>query len=159
MWEGTVEAIFIGPRAKEPMERVEEVGAVAGRGLEGDRYFNLEGTFSETEHTPRREVTLIEIEAVEAASEEAGTDIDPGDTRRNIVTRDVPLAHLVDRDFLVGDVPLRGIRLAEPCSHLAKVSDKGLLKPLIHRGGLRAQILRDGTIRTGDPVREAPSVS
>ncbi|HJR44965.1 MAG TPA: MOSC domain-containing protein [Actinomycetota bacterium] len=156
MWQGTVDSVYIGPRAKEPMQRVDEVKAVAGRGLEGDRYFNLGGSFSEDEHLPKREVTLIEAESLEAAGAEAGVQLDPADSRRNIVTRGVPLNHLVDTEFSVGEVRLRGIKLAEPCAHLARVAGKGLLKPLIHRAGLRAQILNDGVIRSGDTVRVAP---
>ena len=153
MWQGTVDSLYIGPRPKEPMQRVDEVRAVAGKGLEGDRYFNLAGSFSEKEHLPKREVTLIESEAIEAAGAEAGLDLDPADTRRNLVTRGVPLHHLVDVEFTVGEVRLRGVKLAEPCAHLARVAGKGLLKPLIHRGGLRAQLLSDGVIHEGDMVR------
>lgn len=154
-FHGHVVSIYIGPRAKEPMTPLDEVRAVAGRGLEGDRYFNLEGTFSKNEHTPRQEVTLIEVEAIEGAQREAGIELDPADTRRNILTRDVPLNHLIDEEFSVGEVRMRGIKLAEPCSHLARVTAKGLLKPLIHRGGLRAQVLNDGFIRAGDHVHRA----
>ena len=157
MWEGAVDSIYIGPRAKEPMQLVQEVRAVAGKGLEGDRYFDLAGSFSEDHHLPKREVTLIEAEALKAAGDEAGIDLDAADARRNLVTRGVPLSHLVDVDFVVGEVRLRGIKLAEPCAHLARTAGKGLLKPLIHRGGLRAQILTDGVIRAGDAVRAAES--
>lgn len=155
MWQGEVASLYIGPRAKEPMERVAQVRAVTGKGLEGDRYFNLQGSFSEDEHVPKREVTLIESEAIEAAGAEAGLDLDPADARRNVVTRGVPLHHLVGVEFTVGEVRLRGVKLAEPCAHLARVAGKGLLKPLIHRGGLRAQLLSDGVIRAGDEIRPA----
>ncbi len=155
MFEGNVVSLYIGPAAKQPMVAVDEVRAVAGRGLDGDRYFNLQGSFSKDEPTPKQEVTLIESEAIESAAREASLELDAADTRRNIVTRGVPLNHLVDEDFEIGEVRLRGIKLAEPCSHLVRVSDKTLLKPLVHRGGLRAQILNDGVIRAGDAVRPA----
>jgi MOSC domain-containing protein YiiM len=80
--------------------------------------------------------------------------LDPGATRRNIVTRGVPLKHLVGQQFRVGDVTLRGLRLCEPCAHLERLSHPGVREALIHRGGLRAQILTDGTIRVGDSIRE-----
>jgi MOSC domain-containing protein YiiM len=156
MFEGSVEAIFIGPRAGEPMESRSDAHAVAGRGLEGDRYFAGEGTFYKGKgHDPRREITLIESEAVEAAERAYEVEIDAGETRRNLVTRDVPLNHLVDKEFTVGEVRLRGIKLCEPCSHLEKLTAKGVRKPLIHRGGLRAQILESGTIAVGDRVASA----
>jgi MOSC domain-containing protein len=156
MFEGRVDAIYIGPSPREPMESRADVRAVAGRGLEGDRYFAGEGTFYRgKEYEPRREITLIEAEAVEAAARTYEVDIDPSETRRNVVTRDVPLNHLVDVEFTVGAVRLRGIKLCEPCSHLEKLTAKGVRKPLIHRGGLRAQILESGTIKVGDPIAPA----
>ena len=134
------------------MASVDAVRAVAARGLEGDRYFQRAGTFSETPGTGR-EVTLIEAEALEAARRDHGVDLGPGATRRNIVTSGVALNHLVGREFTVGEVLLRGVRLCEPCAHMARLSGaKGAVRALIHRGGLRANVVRGGTIRTGDPI-------
>ncbi len=99
---------------------------------------------------------LIEAEAIEALQLEYAVELAAGDARRNIVTRDVPLNHLVGREFTIGEVRVRGIRLCEPCDHLQRVTGKQLIKGLRHRGGLRAQILTQGTIRVGDIV--APSV-
>jgi MOSC domain-containing protein YiiM len=150
-FEGRIDAIYIGPEPEKPMVSVHEVKAVPGRGLEGDRYFTKEGTFSKKDG-PSREVTLIEVEAVEAASKAYEVVVDAGETRRNLVTSGVPLNHLVDKEFSVGSVRLRGVKLCEPCGHLERVTAKGVKKPLIHRGGLRAQILNEGTIRVGDEV-------
>jgi MOSC domain-containing protein YiiM len=97
-------------------------------------------------------VTLIEIEAIEALQRDYRIEMDPGDSRRNIVTRGVPLNHLVGREFKIGAVTLRGTRLCEPCSHLEKLSVKGVQRGLIHRGGLRAEILTSGMIRVGDQI-------
>lgn len=135
------------------MVSVEQVRAVAGQGLEGDRYFTQTGTYSKKPR-PDREVTLIEIEAIEALKRDHGIELDPGASRRNIVTRGVPLNHLVGRKFRVGQATLLGQRLCEPCAHLEGLSTKGVMRGLIHRGGLRAQILTGGTIRVGDPVHE-----
>jgi MOSC domain-containing protein YiiM len=151
MFEGEVVAIYIGPDKGEPMQSRDSVQAIADRGLEGDRYFQKSGTFSNDK--PGRAVTLIEAEAVEAASKTYDVEIDPSETRRNIVTRGVPLNHLVDKDFTVGNVRLHGVKLCEPCGHLERVTEKGVKAPLIHRGGLRAEILNDGTIGVGDTVR------
>jgi MOSC domain-containing protein YiiM len=151
LFEGEVVAIYIGPEPGEPMQGRSSVAAIAGRGLEGDRYFEQKGTFSNAK--PGRAITLIESEAVEAASKTYEVEIDAGETRRNIVTRGVPLNHLVDKEFTVGDVRLRGVKLCEPCGHLERVTEKGVKKPLIHRGGLRAEILTDGTIDVGAAVR------
>jgi MOSC domain-containing protein YiiM len=135
------------------MVSVKEVRAIPGKGLEGDRYFTQTGTYSKKPR-PDREVTLIEIEAVEALKRDLGIELDAGASRRNIVTRGVPLNHLVGHEFRVGDVTVRGLRLCEPCAHLERLSHPGVREALIHRGGLRAQILTDGTIRVGDSIHE-----
>ncbi|MEO8285947.1 MAG: MOSC domain-containing protein [Chloroflexota bacterium] len=151
MAEGKVVSINIAPAATAPMLSVSEVRAIAGEGLEGDRYAKKEGTFSKLTGTGR-EVTLIEVEAVLALGNEYGVELKPGDARRNIVTEGVALHHMVGREFNVGEVTLRGMRLCEPCSHLEKLTEKGAMRGLIHRGGLRAEIVTGGTIRVGDSV-------
>ena len=140
--------IFIASAARQLMTSVEVVRAVPGRGLEGDRYFNQQGTFWQAD--PAFEVTLIEEEALIALKRDYGLELAPGDARRNLVTRDVALNHLVNREFKLGSVLLRGIRLCEPCGHLEKVAGIKLIKGLRHRGGLRAQVLSAGEIRKGD---------
>ncbi len=151
MWKGTVVSIHISPGAKTPMASVNKVRAVVGRGLEGDRYFNEVGSFSKNPGLGR-EITLIEIEAVEALKHDYGFELNPIDSRRNIATRGIALNHLVGRQFKVGNVTLRGIRLCEPCSHLEKLTTKGVMRGLIHRGGLRAEILIGGVLRPGDVI-------
>jgi MOSC domain-containing protein YiiM len=152
MFEGKVISINIAAAAEAPMQSVSEARAVPGKGLEGDRYFNHTGTFSKPQ--PDRELTLIEAEAVEAMKRELNVDYGLADSRRNVVTRGVPLNHLVGKEFWIGEVKARGLRLCEPCSHLQKLSNEKVLPGLVHRGGLRAQILIEGTIRVGEAVRE-----
>jgi MOSC domain-containing protein YiiM len=151
MWEGKVVSIQIAEKAGAPMTQVKHARAIVGRGLEGDRYFFKTGTYSDRPG-PGREITLIEYEAVEALERDLKIKIEPKDSRRNIVTRGVPLNHLVGVTFTVGDVSMRGIRLCEPCFHLESLTAAGVEKGLIHRGGLRAGILNDGTIRIGDKI-------
>ena len=153
---GNVVSIHIAPAAGAPMSAVAEIRVTAGKGLEGDRYFRKTGSYSKTPGSGR-EVTLIEIEAIDALQREYQIDIDPGQARRNIVTRGVALNHLIDREFSVGDVVLRGTRPCDPCSHLEKLTVKGTLRGLIHRGGLRADVVRGGTIRIEDPIRSSSS--
>src|SRR5437867_195223 len=150
-WHGEVVSIHIAPKAEDPMRSVQTVRAIAGKGLEGDRYFKASGTYSDRPG-PAREITLIESEAIEAMARDNELVISPGEARRNVITRGVPLNHLVGREFVVGGVRLRGIRLCEPCSHLEGLTRRGVLAGLIHRGGLRAQILVGGEIRVGDPI-------
>jgi MOSC domain-containing protein YiiM len=151
MSTGTIESIYIAPAATATPVSVKEALAIPGAGLEGDRYALRQGTFYKPE--PDYELTLIEAEAVEALKRDYGVDLTAGESRRNLVTRGVALNHLVGRDFQIGEVKARGIRLCEPCDHLQRVTGRELIKGLRHRGGLRAQILTQGTIRIGDSVR------
>ncbi len=152
MFEGTVVSIHIAPERSAPATHVREVHAIPAMGLQGDRHY---GRASNDPDSPRpeREITLIEIETIEALERDYALKLSPGDARRNIVTRDVALNHLVGRDFAVGEVALRGIRLCEPCNHLAHLTDEKVKPGLVHRGGLRAQILTEGTIRAGDAIQ------
>lgn len=149
--EGSVVSIYIAPRGAAEMLAAASVEAVSGAGLTGDRYATRSGTFSEKPGTGRQ-VTLIESEAIEAVAREYGVQIDPAESRRNVVTRGLSLNHLVGLEFQVGDVTLRGVRLCEPCGHLEALTRPGVRAGLIHRGGLRADIVHGGVIRVGDSV-------
>jgi MOSC domain-containing protein YiiM len=146
MPDSTVEAIYIADQKGAEMRQVPEANARAGLGLEGDRHFRAEG------NEPDREITLIEAEAIEALVRDAKVPFETCESRRNVVTRGVALNHLVGREFTVGAVRLEGMRLCEPCKHLEGMTRPGVLKGLVHRGGLRARILEGGPIRVGDPV-------
>lgn len=148
---GHIEAIFVAPAAGGAMVEVGEVRALPGRGLDGDRY--AAGTGEYSDKGGFREATLIEAEAVEGAAGEYSIDLTPDLTRRNIVTRGVALNHLVGVEFTVGEVRMIGRKLCEPCNHMEELSARpGARRALIHRGGLRAEILTEGVIRKGDAV-------
>jgi MOSC domain-containing protein YiiM len=153
MFTGSILSINITGQESQPMQSLNEVRAVAGKGLEGDRYYLGSGAFSDKPE-PSRQVTLIEIEAIQALQKEDGISLQPGDARRNLVTQGVPLNHLVGKEFQVGEVTLCGIRLCEPCIHLAGLTQTGVLNGLVHRGGLRAEVVSGGIIRVGDAVTE-----
>lgn len=150
-WQGEVVAVYITPEAGGRLGSVPEVEAVPGKGLIGDRYYSETGTFSNPEKDDR-EVTLIETEALEAVRRDYRLEFEPGDTRRNIHTRGVPLNHLVGEEFRVGEVRLKGLKLCEPCGYLARKVSEPFSKALVHRGGLRARIIDGGTIHVGDAV-------
>lgn len=149
---GTLAGIYVTPAAAAPMAPVTAVQAVAGTGLEGDRYADGSGTYSSGDRY-WGQVTLIEEEALAAVEREAGIPLDAAETRRNLVTSGVALNHLVDRTFRVGDATLRGTKLCEPCAHMERLAGKPVRKPLVHRGGLNAVIVTGGTLRLGDPIR------
>ena len=147
-----VSEIQIAESPSAPMIARREARAVPGRGLEGDRYFNGVGTFSQHPHQPDFEVTLIEKEKIDAFAAESGLPFNGAHARRNLITEGVDLNALVGREFAIGAVRFRGIRLCEPCTYLAKISFPETLKGLIHKGGLRAQIVSEGVIRVGDTL-------
>ena len=151
MSQGKVVSIHIAAAAAAPIESVAEVMALAGCGLEGDRYAAKLGTFS-NDPGSGRDVTLIESEAIEALKRDYNVTLGAGESRRNIVTQGISLNHLVGKEFRVGEIVLRGRRLCEPCSHMEKLTVKGAMRGLIHRGGLRAEIVKGGTIRVGDVI-------
>lgn len=135
------------------MHPVAAARAVAGMGLEGDRYWQANPARPK-KVGPDREITLIEAEALEGLAADTGTPLEAAASRRNIVTRGVSLNSLVGREFRVGNVSLRGLRLCDPCSHLESLTHRSdLLEGLAERGGLRAQILSDGEIHTGDEIQ------
>jgi hypothetical protein len=152
---GVVEAIVIAPDAEAPMTSVASARAQPDRGLEGDRYFDDRGTFS-NRNDRGHDLTLIEAEVLDALSFPPGGRLLPEDARRNVVTRGIDLNALVGRPFRIGEVECFAQRLCEPCAHLerltAQVDKPGTLRALIHRGGLRADIVTGGEIRVGDQV-------
>jgi len=151
-WAGQIVFIQIAPSAREKLVSVQQVQAVAGEGLESDRYFKKIGTFS-NKPGGGRQVTLIELESIDALKRDLKMVLEPDQTRRNIVTRGVPLNHLVNQQFRLGhEAVFQGVRLCEPCDHLESLTFKGVSEALAHRGGLRADVVRGGTIRVGDPI-------
>jgi len=147
---GTVEALALADRATGEMRTVDHARALANRGLDGDRYAAKAGTFTPTDATARGyDLTLIEAEVLDGLTlPETGT-LGYAEARRNVVTRGIPLNSLVGRRFRIGTVECLGQRLCEPCSHLERLTTRGTLRALIHRGGLRADVLTDGDITTG----------
>lgn len=133
------------------MNSLDSVHAVPGRGLEGDRYFSKTGTYSRRDG-PDREITFIEVEAIEALRREYGIAVEAKETRRNVATRGIALNHLVGARFRVGEILVQGLRLCEPCGYLEDTSGRPIRAGLVHRGGLRAQILIEGWLRVGDQI-------
>ena len=149
---GRVEAIHICAEAGDPLRPVDEVKAVTGVGLEGDRYAAAKGHWSARYAGPHRQVTLIEAETLEALARDHDIEVSASESRRNILTSAVALNHLVGREFRVGEATLRGIELCEPCNYLEKLLGRRVRIPMLHRGGLNAEVVAGGTIRVGDPV-------
>lgn len=153
---GRVVGIHVAPDAGEGMEAREEVEAVAGRGLRGDRYFAATGTYSESARDVPRDVTLIERETLAAVERDYGVDIPAGAHRRNLTTEGVGLNRLVGDRLRIGDAVVEVVELCEPCSYLQELLGvEDLVDALRHRGGLRGRIVEGDVIAAGDAVTVA----
>jgi MOSC domain-containing protein YiiM len=148
---GSVQFLAICDSAGGAMQARECVMAIASLGLAGDRYANKTGHYSNWPSPGGgRALTLIEAEVLEAIEAETGIALTQGEHRRNITSRGITLDTLIGRRFLIGDVLCEGVRPCEPCAYLEQLTGKSVLRPLAHRGGLRANILSTGSIRVGD---------
>jgi MOSC domain-containing protein YiiM len=149
---GAVEGLYNCAIAGEEMAIRETLTLIAGRGIEGDRYLLGTGYYSRRPHEDRQ-ITLIEAEVLESITRDQGIEFPPEESRRNVVTRGVPLAHLVGREFRIGNTRLIGGRLNVPCKYLEDLNDRpGLFNALVNRSGLNARILDGGDIHLGDPI-------
>jgi MOSC domain-containing protein YiiM len=144
---GSVEQIWVAADTGEPGLMLETVRVIPGEGLQGDRYVAGRGTFPSGR--PGSAVTLIEAEVCESFE----PPLSPEEHRRNLVTRGLELNGMVGREFTIGSVRFQGIRLCEPCATMQRYSKRQILRPLVHLGGLRADILDSGEIRVGDPIK------
>ena len=152
---GKIIDIFISEEANKLPVHVDVAETVTHRGLTGDRYYHKTGTYSDVEpKSPGRELTLIEIEVLDHLELDYGIKLSGAESRRNIVTQGILLNMLVGKRFRIGTVICEGIRLCHPCQLLEKLTGKKILRPLVDRGGLRADILTNGTIRVGDAIIE-----
>jgi MOSC domain-containing protein YiiM len=142
---GRVEGIFIGPERTLPAQ-VDRVQAHAGKGLAGNRYYFEDGA------PAGRALTLIAAEALEAFTQETGIPLAADESRRNVLTRGIDVNALVGKRFRIGGVECEGVELCEPCTHLQAMTRPGVLKGMVHRAGLNADILTDGEITVGDAV-------
>jgi MOSC domain-containing protein YiiM len=150
-WQGELLHIHVAPKASAPMDALSQARLVAGIGLEGDRYAARLGTYSKN-HLIDRQVTLIEVEVLEALARDRSIDLAPHEHRRNLTTRGVPLSHLVGHYFRVGECVLYGGRMNVPCLYLENLLSKKVFKPLLNRSGLNCRIIVGGIIRTKDRV-------
>ena len=151
---GKIVKLLISKDPKSTMLNLNQIVLEAGKGIFGDRYYNQEGTFSNKgEIEPDRDVTLIEIEKIDALNKEYNLDITAEDLRRNIVVSNCDLNSLVDKEFQIGEVVLKGLRLCEPCKYLSdKLNEKKVLSEMVHKAGLRAQIIKSGSIDLNSQV-------
>jgi len=151
IWQGELLHIHVASKASAPMEELSDATLVAGVGIQGDRYATRVGTYSNRPHIDRQ-VTLIEVEVLEAIARDRGIALAPNEHRRNLTTRGVPLGHLVGQYFRVGDCVLYGGRMNVPCLYLETLLGKKVFKPLINRSGLNCRVVFGGTIRSHERI-------
>ena len=150
-WRGIVRFLHSCPRAYLPMHAFAELNLIAGKGIEGDRYANDAGYYS-NKPEEGRQVTLFEIETLMALKQELGIEFLPSEHRRNVTVEGVPLNHLVNKRFWLGGALLEGTRLSTPCKHLEDLTEKAVFNALIHRAGLNCKIIRGARVKIGDVV-------
>lgn len=149
---GIVVALFTVDRRAAPMKKVEQLYALAGRGIEGDRYFLGTGTYSKSPE-PGRQVTLIKSEVLESLKNKLEINVKPEESRRNILTQGIEINDLIGTEFYVGTVRLRAHRITQPCLYLEKLlGQPGLYKELWDNGGISCEILSEGIIKEGDII-------
>ncbi|MBK7357104.1 MOSC domain-containing protein [Propionivibrio sp.] len=146
---GTIQHIFIAPRRGEPTVSLDKVEAIANCGLRGDRYSD-----PQLRKSPEHQLTLIEIEQIRAFSEASDLQLQAHEPRRNLVTVGVNLNNLCGKQFYIGEVELEGLELCEPCATFAKYTYPEVVRFFVHKGGLRARIIRGGLIHVGDFVKQ-----
>jgi MOSC domain-containing protein YiiM len=153
-WQGIVRYLHKTPRAFLPMRAFAELELVAGRGIDGDRYaIGQETGFYSHKPEEGRQVTLFEMETLEALRRDHGIELRPEEHRRNVTVEGVPLNHLVGRRFRLGETIVEATRLSTPCRHIEEILGKAVFDPLINRSGLNCKIVAGGTLRVGDAVR------
>lgn len=150
-WQGKITSLHLTQRASQPMQSVEQLKLIAGVGIEGDRYSNEQGYYSDRPE-PGRQITLFEIETLEALKRDHDVVLEANEHRRNITVTNTPLNHLVGLRFKVGDCLLEATRLSTPCKHIEDVTGKTISRWLINRSGLNCIIVEGGDIRVGDEV-------
>ncbi len=150
-WQGKITSLHLTQRASQPMQSVEQLKLIAGVGIEGDRYSSEQGYYSDRPE-PGRQITLFEIETLEALKRDHDVVLDANEHRRNITVTNTPLNHLVGLRFKVGDCLLEATRLSTPCKHIEDVTGKTISRWLINRSGLNCIIVEGGDIRVGDEV-------
>ncbi len=153
-WSGIVRYLHLTPRAFLPMRAMPELKLIEGIGIEGDRYMiGREEGFYSAKPEEGRQVTLFEIETLNALKRDHNIELTPAEHRRNVTVEGVPLTHLVGRKFWLGETLLESTRLSIPCRHIEEITGKAIFDPLINRSGLNCKILKGGIVRVGDTVR------
>ena len=150
-WKGVVVHLHYATAGSQPMLAAEQLELEAGVGIVGDRYATGKGFYSDLPE-PGRQITLFEIETLEAMRRDHKTELAPHEHRRNVTVQGVPLNHLVGRRFKLGETVLEATRLSTPCKHIEDVTGKVISRWMIHRSGLNCIILEGGVVRIGDVV-------
>lgn len=150
----TLHAIIIGEKAKEPLHYVDNVHAVQGKGLEGDRYFYGQGTFNKPQLSQDvREISILPYETLSECNSRLESTLDFLDLRRNLIIKDFDVSLLEDKVFAIGTAKFRIVRTCPPCRYLSRLLDEDMMKGLKYIGGYRAVIVESGDISIGDEIQ------
>ena len=143
---GKVLEIGISENKSSKIVNVNEVEAIKGKGLVGEKHFK-------EDNKKRCQITLIEIECINHYNKITGTAIPAINFLRNIITEGIQLNELVDKEFFIGAVKVKAHDLCRPCKNLQEsLQQKNTVKELLHTGGLRCEILSSGKICVDDQI-------
>lgn len=145
-----IKTIFVAKQSKQAQIEIDAVKVDAGKGIVGDRYYGKKGSDGPN-------ITFVESEAIAQYNQNFAQQIQLADTRRNVVTHDIALNDLVGKRFRIGEAEFYGVELCEPCAFLGKtlateeMNAAQVVKAWLHKGGLRADVVRSGVLRVGMP--------
>ena len=139
--------IGIAKSNDQSIKEVKQISLLAGKGILGDQHFHAY-------NDARKQLTLIESENIDYYNKNFNLNIPYLNFRRNIVTKGIQLNDLVGKKLLIGEVELKGIDLCRPCKNLQKMlKQNNIIKEFLRKGGLRCEIINNGTINVGDLIK------
>jgi MOSC domain-containing protein YiiM len=147
--QGIVEEIYIAPKGGAAMQQVNQAEALADCGLRHDRYCERTGYWTGVDEC---QVTLIEAEDLEASEQTTGIHVRNGEHRRNLITRHIRLKSLSGKQFQIGEAVLEYDRPRPPCSYVQSITEPGMTRALVGRGGICARVVKSGAFRAGDAI-------
>lgn len=149
----TLHKIIIGHEAQKQLHHVQSIKAVAGKGLEGDRYYYGQGTFNKPQVSQDvREISILPYDSLTVCNERLETSLDFLDLRRNLIIKDFDISLLENKIFTIGTAQFRIIRTCPPCRYLSRQLDVDIMSGLKNIGGYRASIIQSGTISVNDEI-------
>ena len=144
---GKIEAINITNISEGNTFYVNQAILEKGKGIVNDRYYE---NFKEK----KEQVTLIDLEDINNFNIQIKQNIEAKDFRRNIIVSGINLNELIDKKIKINKVTLKIHEICQPCKYLQdRLKTPGLVKMLLNKSGVRAEILSSGSLSVGDDIK------